>query len=62
MHGKDEFKHLDSPSLPVSPDWSPVNVYDGCHHSHAQTSMPRKAGTDSHFNYPHAHKWVYGMS
>src|SRR5574341_1038277 len=62
VYGSDEFKHLDPPSLPVSPDWSPVKVYDGYHRSHTQTSMPRQADADSHLNYQHTHKWVYGMS
>ena len=62
VYGSDEFKHLDPPSLPVSPDWSPVKVYDGYHRSHSQASMPRRAGADSHLNYQHAHKWVYGVS
>ncbi|MGJ5819362.1 amidohydrolase [Paludibaculum fermentans] len=29
VYAADEFRHLDPPSLPVSPDWSPVKVYGG---------------------------------
>lgn len=29
VYAAGEFRHLDAPSLPVSPDWSPVKVYGG---------------------------------
>ncbi|MGC4053485.1 MAG: amidohydrolase [Paludibaculum sp.] len=29
VYAAQEFRHLDTPSLPVSPDWSPVKLYGG---------------------------------
>src|SRR5574341_480731 len=62
VYGRDEFKHLNPPPLPVSPDWSPVKKYDGYCRSYSQSSIPLNAYTDSHFAYQHIHKLVYGMS
>jgi len=61
VYGNGEFKHLDPPPLPISPDWSPVKAYDGYYRSNSQ-SMHLKAYRDPYFNHQHAHRWIYGTS
>jgi hypothetical protein len=53
-----EFKHLDPPPLPVSPDWSPVQHYGGyggiIAHQRAGYATPRSAHAHA-VGHPH---WV----
>ena len=40
VHGAGEFGNLAPPSLPVSPDWSPVGRYGGYHGPSAGSTIP----------------------
>jgi predicted amidohydrolase YtcJ len=42
VYGAGAFVHLAPPSLPVSPDWSPVAVYDGYWRTMAQPTLLRR--------------------
>jgi predicted amidohydrolase YtcJ len=42
VYGAGEFARLAPPSLPVSPDWSPVAVYDGYWRTTAQPTLLRR--------------------
>jgi predicted amidohydrolase YtcJ len=47
VYGAGEFERLAPPPLPVSPDWSPVKVYDGYHQAQPSQSALAPQGAHS---------------
>jgi predicted amidohydrolase YtcJ len=53
VYGSEEFASLAPPSLPVSPDWSPVGTYGGYHRGTVASAQIHKKGTG------HSHRRVW---
>jgi hypothetical protein len=53
VYGSEEFASLAPPSLPVSPDWSPVGTYGGYHRGTVASAQIHKKGTG------HSHRQVW---
>lgn len=62
VYGNGEFKHLDPPPLPISPDWSPVKVFDGYYRFNSHSSVHTHAYTGPHLNDQHTHRWMHSVS
>jgi predicted amidohydrolase YtcJ len=59
VYAAEDFQRLAPPSLPVSPDWSPVNTYGGYHRSFSNMRTSACCPTAQHV---HNHKNVLGSS